>query len=482
MILENIKKTGLALFMATVVLSSCSEKVMDEINQNKNNPADVAARFLIPQVITASAFSVTGSDYAFYASVYMESQAGVGGQMFNAETRNAEPYSASTYNNSWNSTYTNLLNLRTAIAKCSEGGTEAGNFQTLGVAQILTAYNLAIQTDLMGDIPWTEFGFPGVIFQPKIDKQEAIYKEVMNFLDQAILNLAKPTTFASLGSNDLLYKGDSNAWIKFAYGLKARYKMRLSLKAPKYQEVIDDLDKSFAKADEQAAYKFNGSTSFNPFFRMNRDRQGVLASSQSLHDKLVARSDPRDAKYFAKNPSNGTGVLEFAPNGRPENILGRYGISGLLSPTAPVHLFSFHELQFLKAEAYARLGNVALAETALKAGIAAAFVKVGLTTTAADSYYTANVKALFVANPAKEIVLQKYLSFYEDEAVESYSDYRRLRAMGNKDFIPLTNTADFPLRFTYGNSDVTTNNNVKEAYGDGRYVNTENVWWAGGTR
>ncbi|NQX42002.1 Susd and RagB outer membrane lipoprotein [Pedobacter steynii] len=482
MIFDNIKKTGLSLIMATVVLSSCSEKVMDEINQNKNNPNDVAARFLIPQVITASAFSVTGSDYAFYASVYMESQAGVNGQMFNAEMRNSEPYSATTYNNSWNSTYTNLLNLKAVLTKCAVGGSEAGNFQTLGVAQILTAYNLAIQTDLMGDIPWTEFGSPGVIFQPKIDKQEAIYKEIMNFLDEAIVNLGKPTTFAPLGSNDLLYKGDSNSWIKFAYGLKARYKMRLSLKAPKYQEVIDDLNKSFTKADEQAAYKFNGTTSFNPFFRLNRDRQGVLASSKSLHDKLVARNDPRDAKYFAVNPSNGKKELEFAPNGSPVDILGRYGISGLLSATAPVHLFSFHELQFLKAEAYARLSNIPAAETALKTGIAAAFVKVGLTATAADTYYTASVKPLFDANPTKEIVLQKYLSFYEDEAVESYSDYRRLRAMGNKDFIPLANTSDFPLRFTYGNSDVTTNNNVKEAYGDGRYVNTENVWWAGGTR
>lgn len=481
MILENIKKTGLLLALATVTLSSCSEAVMDEINENKNNPNDVAARFLIPQVITSSAFSVTGSDYAFYAGVYMESQAGVGGQMFNAETRNAEPYSASTYNNSWNATYTNLLNLQVVRNKCSAGGPEEGNFQTLGVAQVLTAYNLAIQTDLMGDMPWKEFGQAGVIFQPKLDKQEAIYADIMSFLDEAIVNLAKQSTYASLGSNDLLYKGSSALWTKFAYGLKARYKMRLSLKAPKYQEVIDDLAKSFTKADEQAAYKFNGSTSFNPFYRMHTDRQGILGSSESLHNKLVDRNDPRDAKFFVKNPLNSEGLV-FAPNGKPENILGRYGISGLLSATAPVHLFSFHELQFLKAEAYARLGNPTAAEAALKEGIAAAFVKVGLTAAAADAYYSANVKSLFDANPTKEIVLQKYLSFYEDEAIESYSDYRRLKAMGNGSYIPLANAGKFPLRFTYGNSDVTTNSNVREAYGDGRYVDTENVWWAGGTR
>jgi len=40
----------------------------------------------------------------------------------------------------------------------------------------------------------------------------------------------------------------------------------------------------------------------------------------------------------------------------------------------------------------------------------------------------------------------------------------------------------FPKRFTYGSSDVTTNVNVREAYGDGRYVYSEDVWWAGGSR
>jgi hypothetical protein len=79
---------------------------------------------------------------------------------------------------------------------------------------------------------------------------------------------------------------------------------------------------------------------------------------------------------------------------------------------------------------------------------------------------------------------QKYIAFFEEEAVEAYNDYRRLKAMGNN-VITLENPLDatkFPLRFTYGSSDVTTNANVRSAYGDGSYVYTENVWWAGGTR
>ena len=44
------------------------------------------------------------------------------------------------------------------------------------------------------------------------------------------------------------------------------------------------------------------------------------------------------------------------------------------------------------------------------------------------------------------------------------------------------NPGKFPLRCPYGNDDTTTNPNIQAAYGDGQYVFTENVWWAGGTR
>ena len=91
----------------------------------------------------------------------------------------------------------------------------------------------------------------------------------------------------------------------------------------------------------------------------------------------------------------------------------------------------------------------------------------------------------FNSNALSEVMNQKYIAFFEEEAVEAYCDYRRLEAMGNN-VIKLANSKNseglFPQRFTYGNSDVTTNVNVRNAYGDGKYVFTEKVWWAGGNR
>lgn len=459
-------------------LSSCTDSIMDDINENKNNPEDVPSRLILTDVMTSSAFSITGSDYQFYASCYMEHNVGVYGQMYNAEIRVSEPIASSTYNNSWNNSYTNLLNLKDAIARCSAGGSEDGNYVNLGIAQVLSAYNLAILTDLMGDTPWTESCQPGVIFQPKIDKQEDIYKDIMKFLDDAIDNLGKTTTYTNLGTQDLIYGGDAKKWTKFAYGLKARYTMRLSLIEAKYQDVIDLANKSFATEAEQCIFNYNGSTSNNPINQFLVDRD-YFGSSQSLHNKLVDRNDPRDAKYFEAYP--GTSALIFAPNGSPQQIQKYYGISALSSKTNPTYLMSFYELQFLKAEAYARLNQKDKAKEALQIALQSAFVKVGLTVADANNYLNNNISNRFETAPLAEIMMQKYLAFYEDESIEAYNDYRRLTAMGDN-LIPLSNTKAFPLRYTYGSEDVTANKNVEAAYGNGQYVYTENVWWAGGTR
>lgn len=479
----------LVILCCAVLVYSCSEDTMDDINKNVNDPTDVASNLIITDVMTSTAFSVTSSDLAFYASCYVEHNVGVYGQMYNAEIRTNEPTSSTTYNNSWNSIYQNLLNLKTIVGKCSEGGSEEGNYHTLGIAQILTAYNLAILTDVMGDVPWTEALQPGVIFTPKLDKQEDIYNEIFTLLDNATTNLAKETTFPLLGKQDFIYGGNAasiDKWIKFANGLKARYTMRLSHKSPDYDAVISYANNSFEAASEQSQFTYNGTTTKSPF-QMFFDDRDYFGASTSLHNKLTERNDPRDAIFFA--PYSSGGDLLFAPNGTPEQVQGLYGISGISSLTAPTYLMSYHEVEFLKAEAYARKNDLDNAKTSLKNAIVAALgkVNIGVSAEEAETYYEDEVLPRLSSQTAaiQEIMIQKYLAFFEEEAIEAYNDIRRLKAMGNN-FIQLSNPLNaqnkFPLRFTYGSEDVTTNENVRAAYGDGNYVYSENVWWAGGTR
>lgn len=470
--------------LISVGMWSCSEDIMDEINENVNDPTEVGSNLIITDAMITSAFTITGSDLAFYASIYVEHNTGIWNQSYNAEIRSGEPISATTYNNSWNAIYNNLFNLKTIIEKCSEGGEEEGNYHTLGIAQALMAHDLATLTDLMGDVPWSEALQPGIIFTPVLDNQEAIYAEVNRLLDAAIENLNRETVFPSLGSQDFIYGGNSELWKKFAYGLKARYAMQLSLRNANYADVITFADQSFADPSEQAQLEYDGSTTISPFYKFFTDRD-YFGASESLYNKMEERGDPRIDLYWEEYPGSGEFVL--APNGTPTQVQGFYAISSLSNPTAPTFLLSYHEVEFLKAEAYVRLGQMDNAAEALENAITAAFAKenVGLSAEDAATYFEESVLPGFQANPLAEVMNQKYIAFFEEEAVQAYNDYRRLEAMGDH-VIELENPRNaenlFPKRFTYGSSDVTTNVNVREAYGDGRYIYSEDVWWAGGSR
>jgi hypothetical protein len=482
-----MRKAIYILFTSILILPmwSCSEKIMDEINNNVNDPTEMVSRLIITDAMTNTAFYVAGGDFNFYASIYIEHNVGVFGQFYNAEIRSGEPTSSTTYNTAWDAVYQNLYNLKVIIGKCSAGGTEEGNWHTLGVAQILSAYNLAIVTDVMGDVPWSEALQPGIVFTPVLDNQSAIYGDITNLLDEAILNLDKESVFPTLGAQDLIYGGDITQWKKFAYGLKARYAMHLSLKTPDYSNVISYADQSFTSGSEQAQFNYNGTSTSSPFYRMYTDRD-YYGASQSLHDKLAERNDPRDNLFFMPHPLTGSDAIVFAPNGAPNQVQGIYSVSAITNPTAPTYLLSYHEIEFLKAEAYVRLNDLPNADSALRRAVTAAFMKenIGLSGAEAVDYFNTTVRPKFQTNPLSEVMNQKYIAFYEEEAIEAYNDYRRLEAMGNN-VVSLDNPMNatlFPLRYTYGSEDVTTNVNVREAYGDGTYIYSENVWWAGGTR
>jgi hypothetical protein len=520
---NNTSKSILTTILLSAIVVSCSEDTMDNINEDKNHTKDVPAKFIMADVITSTAFSNAGGDINTYAAAYVEHEVGTHNQLWRAEHREGEPSSASTFNNVWGNLYSTLKNARIVIEKCSEGGSQQGNLVTKGAAEVMAAYNSALLADMFGDTPWSQAALPaedGIppYMNPKIDTQQEIYVGIMQYLDAAIQDLQGSDAHATgpMGSYDLMYGGDKAKWLKFAYGLKARYTMRLLKRSTNATQtlgkVIEYADKSFKSAAEQAAFAIYDASNLNPLFDYQWSRDG-LAASKSISEKLIERNDPRIRRVFIDaNWVQMTGADDeaffMAPNGENEQVQYYYNTSAFVfSQTAPTLLLSYHEVLFLKAEALCRLNRAEEARSVLKdavvAGIANTEINVaaamnapsvlgygGLTETTnpitkaeAESYFETSVKPLFESNPLKETMNQKYLAFFgaSGESTECYNDIRRMKGLG-ENLVTLKNPNQFPLRCPYGNDDTTTNPAVQKAYGNGQYVYTEPVWWAGGTR
>ncbi|SHF99571.1 Starch-binding associating with outer membrane [Bacteroides luti] len=518
----NISKGLLSAAMLSAVLASCSEDVMDNINKDANHTTNAPSKFILADVITSTAFNNVGGDLNTYFSAYVENEVGTYNQLYNAEIRQNEPSASSTFNNVWGNIYSSLKNARIVIKKCSEGGEQEGNYTTKGMAEVMAALNSAILTDAYGDVPYTQAALPDLTngkpqyMNPEIDSQENVYKTIMQLLDNAIVDLPQGDKTAP-GSFDLLYSGDKAKWLKLAYGLKARYTMRLMKRstnvAADMAKVIEYVDKSFASVDDQAAFDHYSASNLNPLFDFQWSRDAISAS-QSMYDKLAARKDPRISRVYY-NPSSwahlvpGNAKFRLAPNGTPTERQNYYSYSVYVyAQLAPTMLMSYHELLFLKAEALCRLNRANEAEGVLKQAVVAAIANTeksvtaamnaptvlgygglqdisadAITTAQAETYFETNVKPLFAVNALKEVMNQKYIALWgaSGEATESYNDIRRMKALG-ENYVTLANTGKFPLRCPYGSDDTLANPNVKKAYGDGQYVYTEPVWWAGGTR
>lgn len=514
--MKNIKIFKLSLWLCAVLfLSSCSKDALDEVNANPNNPEDVPAKFTVTDMMTSTAFNVVGGDISLYASVYIEHEAGVWNQQYNAETRTGEPSSSTTYNNVWGIIYNNIKALKIVLDKTSEGGEEKGNDVTNGIAKVLLAYNLGVLTDYWGDVPFSETGLLNPdgspkILQPKIDKQSELYPQIISYLDEAIALMDK-SDVSAIGNQDLIYKGNKGLWKKAAYGLKARYIMhtlfRSTDKTTDLNAVLDNIDKSFASPAEEMIFNvYDGSTQINPLGGFSNARDG-LGASRSLLTKFKRLNDPRGEQSFMNYDFEQLTLEEAlagsAPNGAPVQQQYVYDISiPEYAYTAPTLLLSYHELMFLKAEALVRLNRGAEAKTALEEAVVAGFANLGRTLKATDNdweiganidlssavaekYFKDEVLPMFNTNSLKAVMLQKYLAFFgaSGESTEAYNDIRRLRALGEGNLIELDNALNadkFPLRYSYGNSDVLANPGIATAYGNGQYIYTQKVWWAGG--
>lgn len=486
------------LAVASMLMTSCSEDIMDRINKDEAHPgiALVDAKFQITDAITATSFSVINGDYAWYVSSYTEQEFGTGNnQMKQAEIRDyAAVAGSSVFNNVWNSTYSNLNNLKIIRDKCQNGGINAGQYDLLGMAQTLEALNLGVLTDLHGDVPYSECF--GNINAPKIDSQESLYTRIFALLDSAQVNFAKGGK--NVGAQDILFANDLTQWSAFAHALKARYLLHTyGVNKSVLSQVLTEANAAVTAGFKGCNFSvFDGKNADNSWSAYHWSRYNV-ASSTTVLNLMTDRNDPRAELYSAQGFESGNGQTGV-PGTLEQAVLTQQlnYPAWLENGAAYQHLFSVSELQFIIAEVKARLGQNA--QTEFEAGVKAAMADYGTASgeTISDANiatYLTSVQARYAADPLKEIFVQKYIAQARDEQIETYNDIRRCRFVDGSYAVTMTNPKNtqsnlnrWPLRLPYGESDVTSNPNVTAAFGSGNeagaYVFTAPIWWAGGSR
>jgi hypothetical protein len=463
-----MKKIFALLFIASVIIS-CSEDIMDEINIDRNNAQDMDAMNLLPDVILKTAYETTATDLAWYATVFIEHNAGTWAQSWDADRR-ANLESSSLLNNSWNGLYNVMNSAQIIIDKTDpDTGTEPGNFFARGIAQILMAYNLATTTDFWGRIPYNEAFQGAANLQPAYQDQSTIYPIIFSLLEDGIANISIANR--TPGNKDLFYGGSAEAWIKAGYSFLARYHLQLTNVDPAAsQKALDAAANGFQETDDQLilsgfAVALPGANPWGEFWYYREH----LSVSSTIDDLLTERNDPRRENMY--DPEG-----DIAPIGTAVQTQGgyvqSYYTSGFDAMAEDVIVFSFQELKFIIAEAKYRTGAGDW-QDALREAVEASFEFHGAEI---GNYFDEEViPRLTAGNELNEIMTQKYIAFFDREAIQAYNDYRRtgFPEMQN----PNNNIVGFPHRAPYPVSEVSSNSaNVPSVN-----IYTDRVWWAGGT-
>ena len=487
----------LTLVSIALLLFSCSEDIMDEVNTDQNNPAEMDARNIVPDLILKSAFETAATDIAWYATVYIEHAAGTWAQSSEADRRAAQN-SASLFNNNWNNLY-DVMNMAKDIIDKTDPvtGSEPNNLAARAIGQILMAYNLSVATDMWGEIPYSE-AFQGLDnMQPSYDKQSDLYPIIHDLLDEGIVNMENATVlfpqldylYGTAGMARLTGANYKNAWIKYAYALKARLSLRLTNigGVAAAQAALDAAANSFESAADQAIFGGNFDVALgraNPWGEFWWSRNHLSVSS-TIHGIMDDRNDPRMPRYFYPGP--------IAPIGQAESVQGFYATSRYTTNWAawamPITVFTYQELKFIEAEAMFRVGDGDWQE-ALEDAIKASWAFHGqplyqeilddedevIEVIDFDVWFEDEVVTRLTAgNELEEIMTQKYIALYDREAIEVYNDYRRTGFPEMKN--PNNATTGFVWRFPYALSEVQSNSaNVPTID-----VHEDKVWWAGGT-
>lgn len=408
-------------------LASCDSYL--DINVNPNSPTEenIETSMLMPaiEMNIASSYGnflrITGG---YHTQVYAQLN-GTGNYEDFSQFSMSPTRSSGTYTQF---TQKALQNLKTVLAKSSA----EEDWGTYLAATTLRAFVYQALVDCYGEVPYTE-ALDLANLSPKYDDGQAIYDGLLAEIDGALANV---TISSPVCTNFLYPSANASRWIQFANALKLRILMRMANVRNVQSEVSALIAAdNFPTAD--VTYKdcwANEAGHMSPFFAeefssaWGSQQQNVCANlsiigTMQVKDREgnVVYEDPRLPAFFNQNS-----LGEYMGGISGTNYPGSTTMVNWCRPVAsydmPVYLISLSEIEFFKAEYYARYGSASEAASHYAAAIEASFASAGVSGAAENvARYPFDV-----TNYKQCIGLAKWVALSGVNTFEAWCELRRL--------------------------------------------------------
>lgn len=453
-------KIVFAILTSLVILSSVTscKKYLDEAFANPNKPVEVDPDIVMPAVISNFARGL------FFDARFLGNYIDYWHRTTTGITWERMGYDPGSDNGGekWRTHYWNLgINSLNMI----RDGRNSGRPEYAGANWALFALSWLQLTDYHGEIILDD-AFKSEQLTFKYNTQDQVYDWVKVCVDSAIFYLSQVTTpsdgFANKGDK-YFYKGNIDRWKKFAYGVKALVYHRYINKANySADSVIKYVNLSFASAADDAIISFDPalagiSTTALNFYGPTRQNLPTYRASKYLIDMMNGTSfftgvvDPRRAYIFRPStdeqfrglPAN-NGLTGFTTTTQPWNF---WGFNSTASPAggvdtgartffknaSPFPILTYGWLQFVKAEAAFKKGDMAMARTAYIAGINGSFDLLLGNGYTGYTPINAGARTSYINDPMvtpatltiQHIMLQKFVSLWPYGMEEIWVDLRK---------------------------------------------------------
>lgn len=347
-----------------------------------------------------------------------------------------------------------------------------------GLAYAIRAWSWQTSTDVYGEMILKQAWEPNrYVFD--YDTQDLIYAEVVRVCNLALTYLNMDDQSNTLASGDLAYKGDRDKWKKFVYAILARNAHHLSNKSTYSADaVIALVDQAMASNADNFYVPHQGGVpnadgGNNNFFGPTRGNLGAYRQA-SFSVKLMDGTGPFtgiiDPRMSLMLQPSTDGVYRGLVNSVGNTFSGTQAIplaygKFIFNDNSSIPLFTYAEMQFIKAEAAFKKNDLTTALAAYRNGIAAHMDYLGVSTANKNTYMASTAVAQTTLQlTLSGIMLQKYIAMYGHGMLETWVDLRRYH------YDPNVYTG-FVLP-----SPLFSTNNSKPAYRARPRYNSEYVW------